>query len=260
MHFAAVFALVLWTYGWCDVLNVWLVLVCGLVWYEWLSQGTAARSDSLAQASLSRLGEMSGGSPNLFAWRVAQATRSGFERANVSLRRGKSRLSENAQMAPVFCVELSLRRRSSSERESVSPERGPSAWATSWARLHVGLAISLLLNLRLAFNLFILWWYEGKDYAWVGWCMSCVLWVLTWCEYDNCMRWYMKLKWWVWYEFDMRHERVGINVAWWCYETKFHIPSSRKMNWYGLAGNTKEVNYEKLYMMYVYVCRICLID
>ena len=115
------------------------------------------------------------------------------------------------------------------------------------------LAISLFLNVRLAFNLFIIWWYGGKDYVCVGWCMSCELWVLTSCKHDNCMRWYMKLKWWVWYEFDMKHERVGIIVAWWCYETEFHIPSSRKMNWYGLAGNTKEVNYEKLYMMYVYI-------
>ncbi|QCD83304.1 hypothetical protein DEO72_LG2g3648 [Vigna unguiculata] len=57
---------------------------------------TAARSDNLAQASPSRLGEISLGSPKLFARRVAQATRSGFKRVNVSLRRGKSRLSENA--------------------------------------------------------------------------------------------------------------------------------------------------------------------
>jgi len=36
------------------------------------------------------------------------------------------------------------------------------------------------------------------------------------------------------------------------------------MSWYGLAGNTKEVNYEKLYVIYmyiyVYVCWIRLID
>ncbi|QCD80626.1 hypothetical protein DEO72_LG2g948 [Vigna unguiculata] len=72
---------------------------------------TAARSDNLAQASPPRLGEMSRGSPKLFARRVAQATRSGFEQANASLRRGKSRLSENARRAPVLCVELSPRRR-----------------------------------------------------------------------------------------------------------------------------------------------------
>ena len=72
---------------------------------------TAARSDNLAQASPSRLGEISLGSPKLFARRVAQATRSGFKRVNVSLRRGKSRLSENAWRAPVLCVELLPRRR-----------------------------------------------------------------------------------------------------------------------------------------------------
>jgi len=26
------------------------------------------------------------------------------------------------------------------------------------------------------------------------------------------------------------------------------------MSWYGLAGNTKEVNYEELYVMYMYIC------
>jgi len=101
-------------------MNLWLIwcsgcLVGSSVWFWFGLSGyrreTAARSDNLVQASPSRLGEMSRGSPKLFAWRVAQATRSGFERANVSLRRGKSRLSENTRRAPVLCVELSPRRR-----------------------------------------------------------------------------------------------------------------------------------------------------
>jgi len=48
--------------------------------------------------------------------------------------------------------------------------------------------------------------------------MSCDLWALTWCEYDICMSWFMELKWWVWYELDMRHERgwyqCGILMIW----------------------------------------------
>jgi len=75
-------------------------LVCSSVWFWFGMSGCrreiAVRSDNLAQASLSRLGEMSGSSPKLFARRVAQATSSDFDRASVSLRRGKSRLSENA--------------------------------------------------------------------------------------------------------------------------------------------------------------------
>ena len=55
---------------------------------------------------------------------VAQATRCIFERANVSLRRGESHLSENACKATVLEVEL-------------SPRRGELAWARvllAWAR------------------------------------------------------------------------------------------------------------------------------
>jgi len=42
----------------------------------------------LAQASVSRLGEINRGSPRPFARVVAQATNPGFEQGNVSLRRG----------------------------------------------------------------------------------------------------------------------------------------------------------------------------
>jgi len=31
--------------------------------------------------------------------------------------------------------------------------------------------------------------------------MICDSWVLTWCEHDVCMGWFMGLKWWVGYGF-----------------------------------------------------------
>jgi len=62
-----------------------------------------ARSHNLAQASLSRLGEMNRGSPIPFYARGRSSNQLKFERASVSLRRGESRLSENAQRPP-SCV------------------------------------------------------------------------------------------------------------------------------------------------------------
>ena len=49
---------------------------------------TVARTDNLAQASLSRLSETGRESPRSFARVVAQVTNLCFERENVSLRRG----------------------------------------------------------------------------------------------------------------------------------------------------------------------------
>ncbi|QCD81945.1 hypothetical protein DEO72_LG2g2277 [Vigna unguiculata] len=54
---------------------------------------------------------------------VAQATRCTFERANVSLRRGGSRLSENTCKVHMLEVELSPRRR------ELAKARVPLAWA-----------------------------------------------------------------------------------------------------------------------------------
>ena len=71
---------------------------------------TVASTNKLAQASWPRLGEINRGSPKPFPRMVAQATRYLFERANVSLRRGGSRLSENACKATTLEVELSPRR------------------------------------------------------------------------------------------------------------------------------------------------------
>jgi len=61
--------------------------------------------------------------------------------------------------------------------------------------------------------------------------MICDSWVLTWCEHDVCMGWFMELKWWVWYGFDMRHEwRLVMNMAWCWYEIEFYIRGLGRMN------------------------------
>jgi len=65
---------------------------------------SVARSDNLAQASLSRLGEMSRGSPRPFYARGRWGNQLKFERASVLPKR------ECAE-ATVVCVELSPRRR-----------------------------------------------------------------------------------------------------------------------------------------------------
>jgi len=51
--------------------------------------------------------------------------------------------------------------------------------------------------------------YELSDLVWIRWNYDS--WVLTWGEHDVCMGWFMGLKWWVWYSFDMRHEWGWIN-------------------------------------------------
>ena len=97
---------------------------------------TVARSDNLAQESLSRLGEMSRGSPRPFYARGRLGDQLSFERASVSLRRGESRLSENAQRS-LLCVSSSrMGEGSSPERESFSLERDPPAFVKSWVRMH----------------------------------------------------------------------------------------------------------------------------
>jgi len=84
---------------------------------------TVARSDNLAQASLSRLGEMSRDLPRPFHGRGRSGNQLNFEWANVSLRWGESRLSKNAHRALFLCVELSLRRR------ELAWARDPLTWA-----------------------------------------------------------------------------------------------------------------------------------
>ncbi|QCE07051.1 hypothetical protein DEO72_LG9g2067 [Vigna unguiculata] len=55
----------------------------------------------LAQASVSHLGEINRGSPRPFYESCRSSDQPYFERADVSLRRGESRLSENEQKAIV---------------------------------------------------------------------------------------------------------------------------------------------------------------
>jgi len=40
---------------------------------------------------------------------------------------------------------------------------------------------------------------KGMSIHEMGGRMICDLRALTWCKYDICMRWFMELKWWVWY-------------------------------------------------------------
>ncbi|QCE15236.1 hypothetical protein DEO72_LG11g2245 [Vigna unguiculata] len=76
----------------------------------WLMQvRIVARADNLTQASLPRLGEMSRDSPRPFPASGRSSDQLSFERASVSLKRGESRLSENAQRPLFLCVELSPR-------------------------------------------------------------------------------------------------------------------------------------------------------
>ena len=93
--------------------------------------------------------------------------------------------------------------------------------------------------------------------------MSCDLWALT--MYDICKRWFMELKLWGWYEFDMRHERgwyqCGMIMIW------DGVPYSRFENnelvWFGWEYARGEF-WETVCDVYVYmcvcVCWICLID
>ena len=70
-----------------------------------------ARTDNLAQASLSRLGKVSKGSPRPSRANGHSGDQLSFERASVSLRRGESRLSENVQRPLFQILEFSPRGR-----------------------------------------------------------------------------------------------------------------------------------------------------
>jgi len=175
---------------------------------QWRSLLNSPKRACLAQAGLT------GTRLCIFPRRVAQATHCTFGRANVSLRRGGSRLSENARRVLILEVELSPRRRE-----------------LAWARVFLAWARPFCLSEMLGENVVgidIFFDFKSGQHAcmsillslwtgwplWMRWCMSYDLWALTWCEHDDCMKWFMKLKWWVWYEFNMRYERVGINVTW----------------------------------------------
>jgi len=198
------------------IVSVWCELYCclgvKLCWWQWR---IVAESDELAQASLPRLGEIYRDSPKSFFTKG----RPGdplyfFGWANVSLRRGGSRLSDHARRVLMLEVELSPRRRELAWARVLLAWARPLCLSEMLGEKGVSLDVFLISKVdnMLVWVLPLSLWTEWL--VWMRWCMSCDLWVLTWCEHDNCMRWFMKLKWWVWYEFDMRHERVGIYVAW----------------------------------------------
>jgi len=118
-----------------------------------------------------------------------------FWASDVSLRRGESRLSENTRKISVLEVEL-------------LPRRGKLAWARvllAWARScclseKLGEKVaSLEVFLDLKCDYVLGWLLPLRIWAewllWMGWYKSYDLCVLTWCEYDICMRWFMKLRW-----------------------------------------------------------------
>jgi len=76
-----------------------------------LHERTMVSTGFLAQPSMPRLGEINRGSPRPFHVSFRSSVQHCFERANVSLRRGKSRLSEKELKAIVLNVELSPRRK-----------------------------------------------------------------------------------------------------------------------------------------------------
>jgi len=117
---------------------------------------TVVRSDNLAQASLSRLGEIGKDSPRPFSREGSLRWLAQFWVSECLAQRGETRLSENARRL-LFCVSSScLGEGSSPERETLLLERDPSAWAKSWARVRLGLVFSLSLDVWLTFEWIII--------------------------------------------------------------------------------------------------------
>ena len=93
-----------------------------------------ARLVNLAQAGQSRLGEMNRDSPKPFLRkRSPRRPTILFERASISLRRERSRLSEISRWFLDAFLALAWAK-GARLSEHVSPERDPSAWARCWAR------------------------------------------------------------------------------------------------------------------------------
>jgi len=133
------YVIFVWFDGLYTTLSLWNVLLRCLDWIlvcyaseQWV------RTDNLAQTGLPRLGEMSRGSPMPFRARGGSAL---FERASVSLRRGESRLSENAQR-PLF------------KNVEPSPRRRELAWARPF-----GLSEELGESVVMSVVFSVLWWF-----------------------------------------------------------------------------------------------------
>ena len=96
---------------------------------------------------------------------------------------------------------------------TISAEWDPVAWARLARDFTIELFFSCFWAVKLYVSLGMLYLeyelYELSDLVWIRW--NCDSWVLTWCEHDVCMGWFVELKWWVWYGFDMRHEWRLVN-------------------------------------------------
>ena len=169
----------------------WLVLllVCA---YTTVTGMAVAATVKLTQASMSRLGEVSRGSPRPSRANGRLGDLLNFEQASVSPRRGESRLSENVRR-PLFQIcELSSRRRElawardSRLSEGLSPGRGSSAWATDWARMRSvwGFLVFWWLSCVLLYYYVMVWGelsmhigrrlYVGGLWAWHDLYMNCI--------------------------------------------------------------------------------------
>jgi len=183
---------------------------------------TVAETVKLVQASLSRLGEVSRGSPRPSRANGRLGDPLSFEQVSVSLRRGESRLSENVQR-PLFQIcELSPRRRElawarvSRLGEAPQPERGVeqkcvSAWCSS-CLLMVGLYFIVLLYDGMG-EMNMHDWEGiicGELWAWHDFYMSCTwevgyIYMCVWSQFWNEQQWTLM---------------VGKPVAWYWYERK----------------------------------------
>jgi len=152
MRLRVVLIVFLWFLNWYVVVNTWNGWCCRwCVKIQLLQVRTVAATDNLAQASLSRLGEVSRGSPRPSRVNGRPGDLLNFEQASVSLKRGESRQSENVQR-PLFQIhELSPRRRE-----------------LAWARVSLAWARPFSLSEEL-----------GEDTFWVGF-----LFVLGWLACD----------------------------------------------------------------------------
>ena len=149
-----------------NTISLWNVLLHGLDWiFGMFREWTVARVVNLTQVSLPRLGEVNRDSPRLFHANGRSGDQLSFEQASVSLRRWECRLSENVQRP------LSLDVKLSPERETLSLERGPLAWAKSWARVRSDLMFPFLcLACKWMDCCIMAWWgmnMHEQEGAWV---------------------------------------------------------------------------------------------
>jgi len=196
----------------------WLVLllVCA---YTTVTGMAVAATVKLTQASMSRLGEVSRGSPRPSRANGRLGDLLNFEQASVSPRRGESRLSENVRRLLFQIRELSPRRRElawardSRLGEAPQPER-------RIERECVQFGVFLSFGGWAVFYYTIMWWYGGN---WVCILGGYYMWgdyelgmISTWIVYDkldtyvctcghklgmsNNESWWLVNLWYGWYE------------------------------------------------------------